>query len=245
MKSDFIFGIRPVIEAINSGKEIEKIFFKKDLQGELFKELLALVRQHNISFQFVPIERLNRITRKNHQGVVAYLSLIEYTQLDQLIPLIFERGDNPFVIVLDGVTDVRNLGAIARTAECAGVHAIIIPDQNSARINADAMKVSAGALHNIPVSRVKDMSKTLKYLKDSGLSLVVATEKTEDYYYKEDLNKPLAIIMGAEDKGVSQKLLVHCDSKVKIPIEGTISSLNVSAAAAVVIYEVVRQRSLD
>ena len=242
MKSDFIFGIRPVIEAINAGKNVEKILFRKDLQGELSKGLLSLARENKILFQFVPVERLNRVTRKNHQGVIAFISPIEYTAIDQLVPLLYERGETPFIVVLDGITDVRNLGAIARTAECAGAHAIVVATKGSAQINADAMKVSAGALHNMPVCKVEDLTKTVKFLKDSGLEVFVASEKATETHYASDFTKPLAIIMGAEDTGVSPALLRIADKLLRIPILGTIESLNVSAAAAVLMYEVVRQR---
>lgn len=242
MKKDYIFGLRPVLEAIHAGKVVEKVLFRNDLKGELFRELMALVRKDGISFQFVPVERLNRITRKNHQGVVAFLSFIEYTSIEQLVPLLFEKGKMPFIVVLDAITDVRNLGAIARTAECAGVHALVLPAKGSAQINADTMKVSAGALHSLPVCKVKDIADTIKYLKDSGLEIMATTEKGYSYYYEIDYKKPIAIIMGAEDKGISHNLLQMADKRVKIPILGNIESLNVSAAAAIIMYEAVKQR---
>lgn len=243
LKSDFIFGIRPVIEAINAGKQVEKILFRKDLQGELYKGLLSLARENKILYQFVPLERLNRITRKNHQGVVAFISPIEYTSLEQLIPLLFEKGQSPFIIMLDGITDVRNFGAIARTAECAGAHAIVLAAKGSAQINADAMKVSAGALHSLPVCKVDDLAKAVKFMKESGLEVVAASEKATEAHFSFDYTKPLVIIMGAEDTGVSPVLLRNADNLVRIPLLGSIESLNVSAAAAVLMYEVVRQRS--
>ncbi len=243
-KGDFIFGLHSVIEAIRSGKEIEKILIKKGLQGELFEELMQEVKETDINTQRVPMERLNRITRKNHQGVVAFVSAVTYQNIEDVLIGLFEDGKNPLVLVLDGVTDIRNMGAIARTAECAGVHAIVIPEKGGAPINADAVKTSAGALHNIPVCRVKNLFKTVEYLKNSGLQIVAATEKAEGNYTEVDYSGPTAIVMGAEDKGVSSQISKICDQGAKIPIVGSISSLNVSVAAGVLIYEVVRQRSI-
>ncbi len=243
-KGDFIFGLHSVIEAIRSGKDIEKILLKKGLQGELFEELMDEIKETNINTQRVPMERLNRITRKNHQGVVAFVSAVTYQNIEDVLIGLFEDGQNPLVLVLDGITDIRNMGAIARTAECAGVQAIVIPEKGGAPINADAVKTSAGALHNIPVCRVKNLFKTVEYLKNSGLQIVAATEKADDNYTEVDYSGPTAIVMGAEDKGVSSQILKICDRGAKIPIVGSISSLNVSVAAGVLIYEVVRQRSI-
>ncbi len=241
-KSDFLFGIRSVIEAIRSGKEIEKILVKKGLQGELYDELVDTMKEYGIAWQTVPVERINRATRKNHQGVIAFVSAITYQDLENTLIGLFEEGKNPLVLVLDGITDIRNMGAIARSAECAGVHAIVIPEKGGAPINADAVKTSAGALHNIPVARVKNLFKSVEYLQNSGLQIVAATEKGSKNYTEVDYTKPTAIVMGAEDKGVSSQLLKLCDEKAQIPIMGTIGSLNVSVAAGVLVYEVVRQR---
>jgi len=241
-KTDFIFGIRSVIEAIRSGKEIDKILISKGLTGELVQEMLAGLKEANIPLQYVPIEKLNRITRKNHQGVIAFIAAVTYHQLDTLIPGLFEQGKVPFLLLLDGLTDVRNIGAIARTAECAGVDAIIIPEKGSAQINADAVKTSAGALHFIPVCRVKGMVNTIKYLKDCGLKIISATEKASDIYFHCNLKEPLALVLGAEDTGVDPDLVRLSDEHIRIPIQGHIESLNVSAAASVLIYEVVKQR---
>lgn len=239
---ELIFGIRAVIEAIQAGKEIDKILIKKGLTGDLFKELFDLVRTHQIAFQYVPIEKINRISRKNHQGVLAFVSPVALQRIEDIIPTIFENGETPFVLVLDQVTDVRNFGAIVRSAECAGVHAVVIPDKGSARINADAVKTSAGALHLVPVCRTRSLKETLSFLKDSGLKLVAATEKAEQVYTDSDLNGPIAIIMGSEDTGIDARLLTMADLQVKIPILGKIESLNVSVAAGLLAYEVVRQR---
>lgn len=241
-KSDIIFGIRSIIEAIRSDKEIDRVLINKGHTGELFQELLAEIKASHVPFSYVPVEKLNRITRKNHQGAIAFVSPVIYHQLDTLVPSIFEKGKVPFLILLDGVTDVRNIGAIARTAECAGVDAIIIPEKGSAQINADAVKTSAGALHFLPVCRVKGLVNTIKYLKDCGIQVFAATEKASDIYYQMDYNVPMAMIMGAEDVGIDPDLLRLSDHQVKIPLIGNISSLNVSAAASILMYEVVKQR---
>ena len=192
--------------------------------------------------QKVPAERLNRITRKNHQGVIAFLSPIAYYDLETLVPDLFEAGRTPLVVVLDGVTDVRNFGAISRTCECSGVDAIIIPERNSVSVNADAVKTSAGALLHLPVARVKSLGYALKYLKDSGIAIVGATEKSEKTYTTVDYTLPTAIVMGAEDVGLSADSLRRCDDLVGIPMKGKVNSLNVSVAAGIMIYEAVRQR---
>ena len=243
MKQDLIFGIRAVIEAIKSGKQIEKIVFKKGLQGELFNELHTIAKNYNIPFQFVPIERINKVSRKNHQGVIAYISPISYHKLEDIIPRLYEDGKEPLLLILDGITDVRNFKAIVRTAECAGVDAVIIPDRNSVRITADAIKTSAGALHNVPVCRSIDIYKTIKFLQDFGIAVIGATEKADNFYFKSNYKQPLAILMGGEEKGVKDSLLNITNENVKIPILGNIESLNVSVAASVIIYEAVRQRS--
>lgn len=239
---DFIFGIRPVIEAINSGKNIDKLMIRKGLKGELYYELMTLVKQFEIPVQIVPNERINRVTPKNHQGVLAFISPIEFQNIEQIIPTLYEKGKVPFIVMLDKVTDVRNFGAISRTAECAGVDAVIIPDKGSARISADAVKTSAGALHNVPVCRVKSLTKTIRFLQDSGVQIIAATEKASDYYYQVDFTMPTAILMGAEDRGVAIEYLKICDKMVKIPVLGEIESLNVSVAASILIYEAVKQR---
>ena len=241
-KNEFIFGIRAVIEAIEAGKEIDKILVKKDLQGELAQELFATARSVGAPIQRVPIERINRITRKNHQGVVAYLSAVEYHTLDTLVPALYEAGETPFVVLLDGVTDVRNFGAIARTCECVGAHAIVIPARGSVSVNADAVKTSAGALHTLPVCRERSIQDAVRYLHDSGFTIVAASEKSNKNYTEADYSTPIALVMGAEDTGVSPAVLRYCDEMVAIPMRGNIGSLNVSVAAGVMMYEVVRQR---
>ena len=243
-KNEMIFGIRAVIEAVQAGKEIDKILIKKDLQSELSKELAEATRNLRIPVQKVPIERINRITRKNHQGVVAFIAAAAYQRTEDLVPFLFEQGKNPLFVMLDGVTDVRNFGAIARTCECAGVDAVIIPSHGSASVNADAMKTSAGALHTLPVCRELNLSQTIRFLKECGFRIVAATEKGDNNYTEADYKAPTCIIMGAEDKGVSQTHLSLCDEWVKIPLYGKIESLNVSVAAGILIYEAVKQRNL-
>ena len=238
-KSEMIFGVRAVIEAIQAGKEIDKILVKKDIQSDLSKELFAALKGLLIPVQRVPVERIN------HQGVVAFISSVTYQKTEDLVPFLFEQGKNPFFVMLDGITDVRNFGAIARTCECAAVDAVIIPARGSVSVNADAMKTSAGALHTLPVCREQNLRATLQYLKDSGFRIVAATEKGDYDYTKADYTGPMCIIMGAEDTGVSYDHLALCDEWVKIPMLGTIESLNVSVAAGILIYEAVKQRNND
>lgn len=240
---DFIYGMRPIFEAIESGKTIDKVLFQKGLQGELFKNLFYEVRQHKIPFQYVPLEKLNRITRNNHQGVVAFLSAIEYCDIFSIVPTIFEEGRNPFLLILDKVTDVRNVGAIARSAECAGVDAIILPLNGGAQLNEDAVKSSAGALHKIPVCRHSNLVEVIQYLKDSGIEVIGVTEKASHTYYDADLTKPLCLIMGNEYEGIAWDYLKHCNDTISIPMVGTTKSLNVSVATGISLFEVVKQRT--
>jgi len=241
-KSQFIYGIHSIVEAIRAGKYFEKIFIKKGFKSDLLGELLRFVRKDTIPYQYVPVEKLNRLTRKNHQGVIALVSDIEYINIEKLIPLLYEKGEVPFILILDRITDIRNFGAIARTAECAGVNAIVIPSKGAAQINSDAIKTSSGALHSISVCRTVNLAETIRFLKDSGLQAVAVTEKAQDFYYGMDFTAPVVLIMGAEDKGISEDILKSSDKSVKIPMFGSIDSLNVSVAASIVIYEVVRQR---
>lgn len=240
--SDYIFGIRAVMEAIEAGKDIDKVLIKKDLNGELASELFGMIRANRILSQRVPIERLNKITRKNHQGVIAVLSAVTYHRLDHLVPQLYEDGVLPFIVVLDGITDVRNFGAIARTCECAGVDAIVIPEHGSVSVGGDAVKTSAGALHHLPVCRERSTAGAVRFLKDNGYRIVAASEKVDINYTQVDYTVPVAIVMGAEDIGISPEVLKLCDTFVSIPQFGHIGSLNVSVAAGVIMYEVVRQR---
>ncbi len=240
--STLIFGLRAIIEAIHSGKEVDKILLKKGLEGDLFKELFALIKQRGIPYQMVPIERINRVTTKNHQGALAFVSPIEYQPIEDVLMSVFERGETPLVVVLDGITDVRNLGAIARSAHCAGAHALIVPEKGSALITPDAVKTSAGALLEIPVCKAKHLPRTVDYLKDSGLTIACATEKGAQDYFNCTFTGPLAIVLGAEDVGISPSILRVADVLCKIPVTGVIGSLNVSVAAGVLLFESVRQR---
>lgn len=241
-KKDFLFGIRPVIEAIKSGKEIDKIFVQNGLKGSLISELKAFLSEHSISYQYVPIEKLNRFTTKNHQGVVAFVSPVSFYSIENLLPSIYEQAKVPFIVVLDKVTDVRNFGAIVRTAECSGAHAIIIPSKGSAQINADAVKTSAGAIYKIPICKEHNLKLTLEYLKESGLQIVSCTEKAETNYFDVDLTSPTVILLGSEESGISPEYLKRCDKQIKIPLMGKIESLNVSVASGIIFYEVVKQR---
>lgn len=241
-RNEYIFGIRAVIEAIEAGKDIDRVFIKKDLTGELASELLELTRTHKIIVRRVPIEKINKFTRKNHQGVVALLSAVTYHELDNIVPMIYEEGRLPFMVLLDGITDVRNFGAIARTCECVGADAIVIPDHDSVTVNADAIKTSAGALHHIPVCRTHSILGAVRFLKDNGYQIVAASEKAAVNYTAADYTTPVAIVMGSEDTGISPEVLRACDTLVAIPQFGQIGSLNVSVAAGVMMYEVVRQR---
>jgi 23S rRNA (guanosine2251-2'-O)-methyltransferase len=240
---EYIFGTRSVIEAIKNNRFIEKVLIKTGLENELFQELFHLIRENQIAFQFVPIEKINRITRKNHQGIIALISPIEYFNIEILLPGWFEKGIVPLILILDQITDVRNFGAIVRSAECAGVHAIIIPEKGMARIGADAIKTSAGALHHLPICKSDNLQKTIKFLKDSGIKIIAATEKAKNIFTQTDMNLPVGIVMGSEETGISQQIIQLTDEQVKIPIFGKIDSLNVSVAAALIIYEAVRQRN--
>ncbi len=243
-ESECIFGIRTVIEAIKAGKQIDRLLIKHGLQGTLYHELMAEVKRYNIVYQIVPLERIELVTRKNHQGVLAWLSLVEFQSISNLLPGIYEKGEDPLLIALDGVSDVRNFGAIVRSAECLGAHAIIIPEKGSARITADAIKTSAGALHSFPVCRERSIVKAIEFLRESGLKVICAGEKSGDIASDASLTGPVVLIMGSEDKGISRELLALCDHHVKIPMTGTIDSLNVSVASGILLYEIIRQRGV-
>jgi 23S rRNA (guanosine2251-2'-O)-methyltransferase len=246
MKSEpYIYGIRPVIEALKAGKEIDKILIQKGLRGEGFHQLFSFIKDFGIPSQFVPSEKLQRITRQNHQGVIAYISEISYQKLEYIIPYVYEQGKVPLVLVLDRITDVRNFGAIARTAECAGVDALVIPAKNSATVSPDAIKTSAGALYKLSVCRSVSLVDSLHYLKNSGLKIVAATEKTETGYTEKGFGKPMALVIGSEEDGISDELLNIADEKVRIPVLGEIASLNVSVATGIILYEIIRQRNQD
>lgn len=239
VKSEFIFGIQPVLEAIRAGKEIDKLLVQREL-GNL--EVLEFARLRNIPTQKVPKQKLDQITRKNHQGVIAFISAIHYAKLENVVADIFEQGKTPLLLVLDRVTDVRNFGAIARTAECAGVQALVIPAKGGAQINSDAMKTSSGALNFLPVCRENDLQETVRFLQNSGIQVVACTEKISKTLYEADFSVPTAIIMGSEEDGISDQLLRSADELVSIPMTGRVASLNVSVANAIILYEAIRQR---
>ena len=241
-EKNYIFGIRAIIEAVEAGKTIDKLFIQKGLHNDLFAELWKLVREKRINYKHVPLEKINRLTRKNHQGVFAFISPIDFHNIEDVIPKLYEEGKNPLVLVLDRITDVRNFGAIARTAECAGVDTILIPEQNAAAINADAIKTSAGALHKVTVCRTWNLKLALQFMKESGIQLIGCTEKTQNDMYKPNYTTPTAIIIGSEEDGVSPEFLKMCDARAKIPMNGKIASLNVSVATGVILYEALRQR---
>jgi 23S rRNA (guanosine2251-2'-O)-methyltransferase len=241
-ESECIFGMRAVIEAIKAGKQIDRLLVRQGLQGVLYHELMTEVKKNNIVYQIVPLERIELVTRKNHQGVLAWLSVIEFQYIANLLPMIYETGKDPLIIALDGVSDVRNFGAVVRTAECLGAHAIIIPEKGSARITADAVKTSAGALYTFPVCREKSIVRAIEYLKESGLKVICAGEKSGQIASETELKGPSVLILGSEDKGISRELLALADHQIRIPMTGQIGSLNVSVAAGILMYEMVRQR---
>ncbi len=242
-ETSLIYGLRPVIEAIREGRDIDRILIRHGLQGQIYHELMGEIKAHEIPYQFVPVEKIDFHTKKNHQGVLAFISLIEYQEINNIVPAIYEKGEEPFIICLDGVSDVRNFGAIVRSAACMGAHAIVIPDRGCAGITADAIKTSAGALAGFPVCRVKSLIKGVNFLKESGLKIVCAEEKNGIIVYKSDLTGPVAVIMGSEERGIRKEVLALADVKVKIPMTGPIGSLNVSVAAGILLYEISRQRS--
>lgn len=241
-ESEMIFGLRAVIEAIDAGKVLDKVLLRRDMSSAIGKELLSKLEGTETPVQRVPVEKLNQFTDKNHQGVIAFLSPIEFYPLASLVQSLFDEGKTPLLVMLDGVTDMRNFGAIARTCECAGVDAIIVPARGGVAINGDAIKASAGALHTLPVCKVENMQNAIRYLRDSGLSVVAATEHTDRNYTEADLTVPTCIVMGSEEKGIYEANLNLCTDKVRLPMNGVLESLNVSVAAGVMIYEAIRQR---
>ncbi len=238
-KEDFVFGVQSVTETLRSEKEIDKVLINKEFGAS---EIEKLAKERGVPVQRVPLEKLNRVTGKNHQGVIAFVSSVNFSVLSNVVAETFEKGEVPLILVLDRITDVRNFGAISRTAECSGVHAIVIPSRGAAQINGDAMKTSSGALNYIPVCRENDLVQTVEYLKNSGFQVVGCTEKAENYLYQADFTTPVAIVMGSEEDGISDHILDICDQRVKIPMTGKVESLNVSVATGVIIYEAVRQR---
>lgn len=242
---DYVYGIHAVIESLEAGKEIDKLLVAKSANNEQVKEVLEKARRLRVPVLRVPVERLDRITRRSHQGVIALLAAVTYYRLDHLLPQLFEEGSNPFIVVLDGITDVRNFGAIARTCECAGVNAIVIPDHGSVGVNADALKTSAGALNYLPVCREHNLAAAVRLLHDSGLTVVGTSDSQSVPYTEIDYTRPVALVLGSENQGISPAISALCDHYVAIPEFGQINSLNVSVAGGVMMYEVVRQRLAD
>ena len=227
---------------MNECQPIDQILIKKQSDSEQIKEIIVQAKKQNVTIKSVPIEKLNKITRKAHQGVIAFMSPVEFHDVEQIVPSLFEKGEVPFLVLLDQVSDVRNFGAITRTCECMGVHAIVIPHHGSAQINADAVKTSAGALLKIPVCKTFSLKKTISYLQESGIEVICVAEKFSQNCYDADLTKPVALVFGSEDTGIEQSIIDMANTCIKIPMQGEISSLNVSVAAAMCIYEVCRQR---
>ncbi len=242
-KENQIFGIRAIIEAINAKKEIDKVFIQSDTQGDLMNELMKTMKKNSINFSYVPVEKLNRLTPNNHQGAVATIAPITFHKLETLVDSVVESGKIPLFLILDQLSDARNFGAIIRTAECTGVDGIIIQKQGSAPVNGDTVKTSAGAVFNVPICKVDHIKDAVFYLQGSGIKTVAATEKTDNNIYDISLNEGIAIIMGSEDRGVNPSVLKIVDEKAKLPMFGTIESLNVSVACGAFLYEAVRQRS--
>jgi 23S rRNA (guanosine2251-2'-O)-methyltransferase len=243
-QQEVIYGLHPVLEAVTAGKEIEKILMLKGMRHEKLAELMPLLKSRSIPYQFVPHEKLNRVTRKNHQGIIAFVSPVTFHRIDQLLPAIYEAGRMPFVVVMDRITDVRNFGAVLRSAEGAGVDAVLIPARNTAQLNAGTVKSSAGAIFKVPLCRSENLKDTLDFLKESGLQIVAATEKTDKAYYNCDMKGPVAVILGSEDEGISPEYLKKADVMAAIPMQGEVGSLNVSVAAGIILFEVARQRNL-
>ncbi|SNC75284.1 23S rRNA (guanosine2251-2'-O)-methyltransferase [Hymenobacter gelipurpurascens] len=241
---DMIFGLRPILEALNAGRTLDKIFLLRGTKNSMTQDIQVLAKAANIPMSMVPVEKLDGITKKNHQGAVAYVSPIDYMPLDSILAGLYEEGKTPLLLVLDRITDVRNFGSIARNAECLGVHAIVVPSNGAAQINGDALKTSAGALNLIPVCREANLKDTLTFLRESGVQVVACTEKTDTSLEtgSVDLTGPLAILMGSEEDGISPEYLRLADHKLRIPMAGQISSLNVSVASGIMLYEVLRQR---
>lgn len=231
------------MEAVRAGKEIEKIFLQAGINNDLMKELVNTLKQHGVPFSWVPPEKLNRLTTKNHQGVVGFLAAVQYASLQSLIDKAYAEGRTPFFLLLDRITDVRNFGAVARTCECAGLDALVIEEKGNSPVTSDAIKTSAGALHHLPVCRVRSLKQGIKDLRENGIQVVACTEKAEKNLYETDLSTPTALLLGSEEDGIDQALLKEVDTVVKIPMTGKIESLNVSVAAGIAIYEVVRQKN--
>jgi 23S rRNA (guanosine2251-2'-O)-methyltransferase len=241
---DFVFGIHPVLEALKAGKPFEKLLLQTPFESAGIKEIIKLSKENTIEYKSVPAVVLDRLTTKNHQGVIAYLSPVEFYDLEEIVTSVFEKGKDPLILILDKITDVRNFGAIARTAECFGVDAILVPNQGGARIGSDAIKTSAGALLKIPICKSANLKLSLLLLQQLGFKIGAATEKSTSICYQQDLSGPLALIMGSEELGVSKEYLKLSSHALRIPLVGEIASLNVSVAAGILLYEIHKQRTI-
>ena len=241
-KNEIVFGYHPVLEAVSSGVNIDKVLIANNIPRSKYEEIVYYCRRRNIPVQFVPREKLSRITNMNHQGFIALNALIEYQDIEQIIPWLYEEGKEPLILILDGVTDVRNFGSIARTAECAGVDALVIPVRGTAQINSEALKTSAGALSRLPVCRVNSLPETVEWLKNYGLKIYAVTEKGNQPYFREKFDAPAAFILGDEEKGISQPLLEMADQQLFIPMKGNISSLNVAVATGIILFEAIKNK---
>lgn len=241
-KTHQIFGIRAILEAIRKGQEIDKVFIQKDLQGELMRELLQAMKKHNVNFSYVPVEKMRRLSQQNHQGAVAQISPVAFHSLESIVELAENQSQKPLFLLLDQLSDARNFGAIIRTAECTGVHGIIVPKSGSAPVNGDTVKTSAGAVFNVPICKVEHLKDAIYYLQSCGVQIVAATEKATDDLYAVDFTQPTAIVMGSEDRGINPSILKIVDAQAKLPLMGDIGSLNVSVACGAFLYESVRQR---
>ncbi|MCX2838918.1 MULTISPECIES: 23S rRNA (guanosine(2251)-2'-O)-methyltransferase RlmB [Salinimicrobium] len=237
-----IFGIRAVIEAIQNNETIDKIFVQKGLSGQLFQELQQKTKSGEYNISYVPVEKLNRLVKGNHQGVVAKISPVQFADLASEVEKALQQETAPLFLLLDQVDDVRNFGAIIRTAECCGVNAIIIQKKGGAPVTADTVKTSAGAIFKIPLIKVDHIKDAIFYMQGSGIKVVAATEKTDKLLYSVDFKEPTAMVMGNEGKGISESVLKLVDDKAKLPMQGSIGSLNVSVACGAFLYEVMRQR---
>lgn len=242
-KAEMIFGTRAVMEAVRAGREIEKIFIQAGLNNDLIKELIVVAKEHDVPLSFTPQQKLNKLSTKNHQGVICLLSAVKYAVIEDLIDHAYANGKEPFFLILDRITDVRNFGAIVRTAECAGLTGVIIPDKGNAPLTADAMKTSAGALSYLPICRARDLKKAIQTLKENGIQILACTEKGSQALYEVDMKSPIALLLGSEEDGITPMLLREVDHLVKIPMYGSIGSLNVSVSAGIALYEVIRQKN--
>ncbi|NOY50947.1 MAG: 23S rRNA (guanosine(2251)-2'-O)-methyltransferase RlmB [Chlorobi bacterium] len=243
-QQEMIYGVHPLLEAVDAGKDIEKVLVQKGLKTDMFKELMSKLKEYMVPVQFVPREKLNRLSRKNHQGIISFVSPVAFYKIEDVLPTVYEKGEDPFFLILDRLTDVRNFGAVLRSAEAAGVHAVLIPSRNTAQLNSATVKSSAGAIYKIPICRSGNLKESINYLKGCGLKIAAATEKTENNIFNTDLTGPLAIIMGSEGEGVSGEYLKRADIHFAIPMLGEIGSLNVSVATGISLFEAVRQKML-